>query len=193
MASDFGESFGNRFVISLFETTACTTADKPKPRISGHKISQHMDNAIQRAWPRAVTRSISGRQRRGYKRCTFMRRLTASCRLRGFHVFGVFAEPGLAVARGAMMKRLLGSSDIRRLAFPSFKHRRLQSAPEGKTQLPRQVRQTIHCVEMLGGLLISLPAGKEDKTGNSNGNHAFHAAHSGFCHFLHRSLLRTFF
>src|SRR5438128_9568121 len=58
MASDLGESFGNNFVISLFETTACTTADKLKPRISGHKISQNMANAIQSAWPRAVKTSM---------------------------------------------------------------------------------------------------------------------------------------
>src|SRR5438874_4969988 len=94
MASDFGESFGNSRVISLLETTACTTADKPKPRMRGHKISQNMANAIQRAWPRAVTISITATQRRGYERCTFMRQLAASCRLRRFHVFGLFAEPG---------------------------------------------------------------------------------------------------
>src|SRR5207237_9740777 len=58
MASDFGESFGNNLVISLFETTACTTADNPKPRISGHKISQNIANAIHRAWPRAVKTSM---------------------------------------------------------------------------------------------------------------------------------------
>src|SRR6266403_4857703 len=58
IASDLGESFGNNRVISLLETTACTTADKPKPRMRGHKISQNMANAIQRAWPRAVTMSM---------------------------------------------------------------------------------------------------------------------------------------
>src|SRR5437870_9292261 len=58
MASDFGESFGNSRIISLLETTACTTADKPKPRMRGHKISQNMANAIQSAWPRAVTMSM---------------------------------------------------------------------------------------------------------------------------------------
>src|SRR5437016_13203295 len=58
IASDFGESSGNNFVISLLETTACTTADKPKPRISGHKISHSMANAIQSAWPRAAAISI---------------------------------------------------------------------------------------------------------------------------------------
>src|SRR5205085_7983104 len=122
MASDFGESFGNSRVISLLETTACTTADKPKPRMSGHKISQNMANAIQRAWPRAVTISITATQRRGYERCTFMRRLAASCRLRGFHVFGVFAEPGLAVAQSAVMECPLRVGDIRRLAFPCFEY-----------------------------------------------------------------------
>ena len=49
IASDLGESSGNNFVISLLETTACTTADKPKPRMSGHKISQNMANAIHNA------------------------------------------------------------------------------------------------------------------------------------------------
>ena len=54
IASDFGESFGRSLVISLLETTACTTADKPKPRMSGHKISQNMANAIHSAWPSAT-------------------------------------------------------------------------------------------------------------------------------------------
>src|SRR5438034_5815862 len=58
MASDFGESFGNNLVISLFETTACTTADNPKPRMNGHKISQNIANAIHSAWPRAVKTSM---------------------------------------------------------------------------------------------------------------------------------------
>src|SRR5215510_13940374 len=31
---DFAESSGRSLVISRFETTACTTADKPKPRIN---------------------------------------------------------------------------------------------------------------------------------------------------------------
>src|SRR5438874_3738613 len=54
MVSDFGESFGKSRVISLLETTACTTADKPKPRMRGHKISQNMANAIHSAWPISV-------------------------------------------------------------------------------------------------------------------------------------------
>src|SRR5207253_4084569 len=58
MVSDFGESFGKSRVISLLETTACTTADNPKPRMSGHKISQNMANAIHSAWPRAVMMSM---------------------------------------------------------------------------------------------------------------------------------------
>src|SRR5437870_11546608 len=58
IASDFGESSGNNFVISLLETTACTTADNPKPRISGHKISHSIANAIQSARPRAVAKSM---------------------------------------------------------------------------------------------------------------------------------------
>ena len=50
----FGESSGNSFVISLFETTAWTTPESPNPKINGHKISQNIANAIQRAWPRAT-------------------------------------------------------------------------------------------------------------------------------------------
>src|SRR5437763_14612108 len=71
----FGESSGNNFVISLFETTAWTTPDKPKPKINGHKISQNMANAIQRAWPRAMIRFIivsNHQEQSGFKKnkCT---------------------------------------------------------------------------------------------------------------------------
>ena len=31
-------------LISAFETTACTTPDKPNPKINGHKISQNIAN-----------------------------------------------------------------------------------------------------------------------------------------------------
>src|SRR5436305_11434967 len=58
IARDFGESLGSNFVISLLETTACTTADNPKPRISGHKISHSIANAIQSAWPRVGTMAM---------------------------------------------------------------------------------------------------------------------------------------
>src|SRR5713101_3458981 len=44
---DLGESSGKSFVISRFETTACTTADKPNPRISAHRISQNIAKAIE--------------------------------------------------------------------------------------------------------------------------------------------------
>jgi hypothetical protein len=58
IARVFGESSGNSRLISDFDTTACTTPDKPKPRMSGHKISQNIANAIQSAWPRAVIKLI---------------------------------------------------------------------------------------------------------------------------------------
>src|SRR5437899_2689711 len=81
----------------------------------------------------------------------------ASCDgLRGFHFCGVFTEARLAIAPGAVMECLLRLGDIRRIALPSFKHRSLQRAAERKTQLPWQIRQTIHGVEMFGGLLIAL-------------------------------------
>src|SRR5947199_6768800 len=35
-------SSGSRFDISSFETTACTTADKPNPRIKAQRISHAM-------------------------------------------------------------------------------------------------------------------------------------------------------
>src|SRR5437870_587572 len=49
MASVLGESSGRRRVICFFETTACTTAERPKPRIRAHKISQNMAKAMLRA------------------------------------------------------------------------------------------------------------------------------------------------
>src|SRR5437667_12830809 len=73
----------------------------------------------------------------------------ASCRLRGFHVIGVFTEARFAVAPGAMMERLLRVGHSRRVAFPSFKHGSLQSAPVGKTELPRQAAHSVHGIELL--------------------------------------------
>jgi hypothetical protein len=49
MARDFGESFGSNRLTSPFETTAWTTPESPNPNISGHKISQNIAKAIQRA------------------------------------------------------------------------------------------------------------------------------------------------
>jgi hypothetical protein len=46
-------------LISPFETTACTTPDKPNPKINGHKISQNIANAIQSAWPISAKISMS--------------------------------------------------------------------------------------------------------------------------------------
>jgi hypothetical protein len=46
-------------LISPFETTACTTPDKPNPKINGHKISQNMANVIQSAWPISAEISMS--------------------------------------------------------------------------------------------------------------------------------------
>lgn len=60
-------------LISPFEITAWTTPESPNPRISGHKISQNIANAIQRAWPKAamkfaMIRLCSRRSRPGF--CT---------------------------------------------------------------------------------------------------------------------------
>ncbi len=44
-----GRSSGISRMISSRRTTACTTADRKKPRISAHKISQPIDPAIDSA------------------------------------------------------------------------------------------------------------------------------------------------
>src|SRR6266540_3239598 len=49
--SERGESSGSSRLISLLETTACTTPDSAKPRISAHTISQSIANASPSAWP----------------------------------------------------------------------------------------------------------------------------------------------
>ena len=49
IARDFGESSGSQRPISPLETTACTTPDNVKPKIRGHRISQNIAKAIQRA------------------------------------------------------------------------------------------------------------------------------------------------
>src|SRR5258708_25813868 len=41
-----GRSSGSSRLISLWETTACTTAESKKPRISGHRISHPMAKAM---------------------------------------------------------------------------------------------------------------------------------------------------
>src|SRR5439155_3737496 len=117
----------------------------------------------------------------------------ALCRLSGLHFCGVFAKARPTVAQRSVMERLLRVGHFRRIAFPSLEHWSLQRAPERKTQLPRQARQLIHCVEMFGGLQVGLPAREKDETGDSSRNHASHAAHSSLCDFLYRSLLRTIF
>src|SRR5213594_3207004 len=50
MASDRGESSGSNLVISRFDTTACTIADRANPRTSAHRISQDIPKARFRAW-----------------------------------------------------------------------------------------------------------------------------------------------
>src|ERR1700731_2708295 len=58
IARDLGESFGSSRLISPLETTAWTTPESPKPKISGHKISQNIANAIHRACPKAFINSV---------------------------------------------------------------------------------------------------------------------------------------
>jgi hypothetical protein len=53
---DLGESSGKRRVISAFETTACTTAERAKPKIRAHRISQAIPKAMERASSKPVTK-----------------------------------------------------------------------------------------------------------------------------------------
>jgi hypothetical protein len=46
LASVFGELLGSIRLISPFETTACTTPESAKPRMSGQRISQNMAEAM---------------------------------------------------------------------------------------------------------------------------------------------------
>src|SRR5260370_37595059 len=66
------------------------------------------------------------------------------CGLRGFHLFGVFAEPSVAIAPCTVMECCLSSTNVCCVPFPSFEDRSLQGAAIRKTQLPRQVPHTIH-------------------------------------------------
>src|SRR5204862_7502718 len=54
MASDLGESSASSLVISRFDTTACTMAERANPRTSAHRISQVIPNARFRAWATAA-------------------------------------------------------------------------------------------------------------------------------------------
>jgi len=49
MANVRGESSGRRRLISVFETTACTTPESAKPRMSAQRISQNIAKAIESA------------------------------------------------------------------------------------------------------------------------------------------------
>src|SRR5258707_12765765 len=53
MAMARGRSSGSSRLISLWETTACTTAERKNPRISGHRISHPMANAMANACEKA--------------------------------------------------------------------------------------------------------------------------------------------
>src|SRR5215213_2967827 len=53
-----GESSGSRRVISAFETTACTAAERAKPSIRAHKISQAIPKAMERASRKPVSKLI---------------------------------------------------------------------------------------------------------------------------------------
>src|SRR5215467_15559059 len=55
MQIERGEESGSRRLISPFVTTAWTTPDRAKPRISAHRISQPITNAIDRAERRAFS------------------------------------------------------------------------------------------------------------------------------------------
>ena len=55
MASVRGRSSPSRRMIVLRRTTACTTADNAKPRISAQRICHVIDPAMARAWPRACS------------------------------------------------------------------------------------------------------------------------------------------
>src|SRR5262252_2345674 len=55
MQIERGEESGSRRLISPFVTTAWTTPDRAKPRISAHRISQPIAKAIDRADTRAFS------------------------------------------------------------------------------------------------------------------------------------------
>src|SRR5262249_53902167 len=57
---------------------------------------------------------------------------SALCSLRGFHLFGVFAEPRLAVAPRTVMECRLSGTDVCCVPFPGFEDWRLQGTPVGK-------------------------------------------------------------
>src|SRR6266480_5778525 len=92
------------------------------------------------------------------------------CRLRSLHLFCVFAVTRVAVAPRAVMERRLSSTDVCCVPFPSFEYRSLQGASVGKAQLPGQVCDTIHRVEMFRRLLIGLAAEEKHNTRHARRN-----------------------
>jgi hypothetical protein len=56
--SERGEASGSSRLISPLDTTACTTPERPKPRISAHRISQNIANARLRACPSPPSTSL---------------------------------------------------------------------------------------------------------------------------------------
>src|SRR5208282_4717976 len=62
MASVCGRSSPSSRVIDSRRTRACTMADRPKPRIRAHRISQVIELAIARAWSTACQALIAQHQ-----------------------------------------------------------------------------------------------------------------------------------
>src|SRR5512134_3454146 len=71
--------------------------------------------------------------------------LSATDQLRcRFHLFGITAVPRGAVHLGAVIKNLLRSRNIGRLALPCFERRVLQCARIRESHFPRQRRELLH-------------------------------------------------
>src|SRR6185312_8394338 len=78
-----------------------------------------------------------------------------------FQVRLPFAERGEAVHGGAMRESALRRGDVFLLAAPGLLRRRLQGASVGEGEFPWEAADLVHGVEMGGGLLVRLTAGKE--------------------------------
>jgi len=75
-----------------------------------------------------------------------------------FHIHFPLAERGEAVHPRPMSESLLGGADVFGLAFPCGLGCVLERSPVGECQLPGQVADLVHRVEMRGRLRVALAA-----------------------------------
>src|SRR5574341_361850 len=125
--------------------TSYTSANPPRP--SSRRTSYLGPSAVlSRAWISASERGCVMRGRSGHRHLHFRR---------------VLPEAGRADALGPVSKRLLARGHVGLLALPGLERLVLERPAAGERQLPWQVAQRVHRVEVVRSYLRRLPTRKE--------------------------------